>query len=85
MPLAIIVVGLKALITGQMNVRGADVSGLSAYLYGSAFVVLGVALFAQPSTTAFRKGDVSRFSLMRLWIGIGLFALLIIAATVSLF
>ncbi|MEP4078095.1 hypothetical protein [Haloferula sp.] len=73
--------GISGLIHGEINVRGADVSGLSARLYAAGFISVGVGMLAQS-----RHNDGgSSFHAVRLLAGVSLGLLFIIAGTICLF
>lgn len=73
--------GFHGLVDGEVNIRGADVSGLPARLYGAGFISFGIGALAQPRSDE----PNSSFHAIRILAGSILALLLVIAASIGLF
>ena len=73
--------GIGGLATGEINIRGADVVGLPARLYGAGMICFGIGTLALPRF----HGDDSTFHSTRVLAGGLLFVIFLLAGTISLF
>ncbi|HEY1123798.1 MAG TPA: hypothetical protein VGE67_19425 [Haloferula sp.] len=83
-PLFSVGYGVLAISRGRIPMRSVEVYGTAAYLYGTAFVVLGLTIIGYPTVADVQEGRVSRFNTVRMRAGLILLGLLMIGAIVSL-
>ena len=84
-PVGFIVMGTRAIIIGQFDIGGTSVSGISALLYGVAWISLGIAIIGLPPLSRLMNGEVSKSTVIRFWLGLASFFVLIVTATICLF
>lgn len=84
-PLFVSSYGALTLVRGTFTVKSTAIFGTPAYCYGAAFIVIGIALLGYPTTKEIQEGTVPRSASVRLWSGIILFALLLVAAILTQF